>query len=38
MTNSKFNQELYAEMCEDKGIQYDPELRDEIANYYLYSD
>lgn len=32
---SDFNEELYAEMCNDEGCQYDPELYSEIANYYL---
>lgn len=35
MTNSKFNEELYAEMLEDDGCQYDPELKQEISEYYL---
>ena len=35
---SDFNEELYAEMLEDKGCQYDPELRNEIKDYYLYSE
>jgi hypothetical protein len=33
--NSEFNPELYQEMCEDQGRQYDDELYDEIAEYYL---
>lgn len=36
--NSKFNQELYQEMLEDDGVQYDPELRNEISEYYLKQD
>lgn len=35
---SDFNQELYDEMLEDNGCQYDPELCGEIANYYLFSE
>jgi len=35
---SDFNQELYDEMCEDNGCQYDPELKQEITSYYLFSE
>lgn len=35
---SDFNQELYDEMIQDDGVQYDSELRGEIANYYLFSE
>lgn len=34
-SNSEFNPELYQEMCEDTGCQYDAELYDEIKEYYL---
>ena len=35
---SDYNEELYAEMLEDNGCQYDPELREEITEYYLYNE
>lgn len=35
---SDYNEELYAEMQKDEGRQYDPELREEIKDYYLYSE
>ena len=35
---SDYNEELYAEMLEDEGCQYDPELQSEITEYYLYSE
>ena len=35
---SDYNEELYKEMLEDHGIQYDPELRSEVTEYYLYSE
>jgi hypothetical protein len=35
---SDFDEDLYNEMLEDDGVQYDPELREEIKDYYLYSE
>ncbi len=35
---SDFNEELYAEMLDDDGCQYDNELYNEIAEYYLKQD
>ena len=32
---SDYNEELYAEMLEDEGIKYDPELYMETAEYYF---
>ena len=35
MSNSKFNEELYAEMLQDEGIQYDDTIKYEIFDYYM---
>ena len=37
MKEAAFDQDLYEELMEDKGCQYDPELYGEIAEYYLQS-
>lgn len=35
MNNSKFNAELYAEMLQDKGIQYDNDIKTEMFDYMM---
>ena len=35
MVNSKFNQELYQEMLNDNGCQYDNEIQSEMFNNYM---
>lgn len=37
MKEANFDQDLYQELVEDEGCQYDPELYNEIAEYYLQS-
>ena len=32
---NKYNEELYQEMVQDKGIQYQEDIQEEIADYYL---
>ncbi len=36
MSNSKFNPELYTEMLQDEGIQYDEEIKQEIFDYMIF--
>ena len=35
MSNSKFNPDLYAEMLQDEGIQYDDNIKVEMFDYYM---
>lgn len=35
MSNSDFNSELYAEMLQDEGIQYDDSINSEMFDYYM---
>ena len=35
MVNSKFNPELYKEMLQDEGCQYDNEIQSEMFDNYM---
>lgn len=35
MSNSDFNSELYAEMLQDDGIQYDEDVKQEMFDYLM---
>lgn len=35
MSNSKFNAELYDEMLQDEGIQYDEDVKQEMFDYLM---
>lgn len=35
MSNSKFNLELYQEMLDDKGCQYDKDIQSEMFDNYM---